>query len=101
MPSTHRRAKSEIIIRTVVKTHEEPLEAPELPRNISPTETILVRDVARKTVDGAFEESTVLKSYAKSVQLGVCNDRERYTPEVGSLNGDQAEGKGLDTRGDY
>ncbi|KAH8735155.1 hypothetical protein BGZ61DRAFT_528377 [Ilyonectria robusta] len=101
VPSTHRRAKSEIVIRTVVKTHEEPPEVPELPRNISPTGTILIRDVARKTVEGAFEESTVLKSYAKSVQLGVCNDRERCTPEVGCLNDDQAEGKDLDIRGGY
>ncbi|KAF7542324.1 hypothetical protein G7Z17_g11669 [Cylindrodendrum hubeiense] len=100
--TTHRRAKSEIIARTVVETQDEQPEMPELPRNTSPAGTILIRKGARKTVDDVFDDSTVHKSLAKSVQLGVCYDLERCNSNIGSLDGDQgaAEEKDPDARSD-
>ncbi|KAH7156810.1 hypothetical protein EDB81DRAFT_854851 [Dactylonectria macrodidyma] len=104
MGHSHRRTKSEIVCRTVIETREEPPDLPELPRILSSYGKVLIQDVARKTVAAVFQESAVPKSYAKSVQLGLCYDYDHSAlDEDSTLFSDSqglAEEKSPDARND-
>ncbi|KAH7155236.1 hypothetical protein B0J13DRAFT_654877 [Dactylonectria estremocensis] len=89
MGNTHRRAKSEIVCRTVIETKEEPPELLELPRIPSPARKVLIQEVARKTVKDVLQEPAVLKSYADSIQLGVCYDHDDSTLDEDTAIGSQ------------